>query len=87
MLPCGAGGGSSSAAGRGRRVSGDPNGQFTPGRGGNPHSFDHYFGTYAGLPEGYGTPAGYTQPNGNGGTVKPYHFTSLSDNGGDPDHS
>jgi phospholipase C len=51
------------------------------------HSFDHYFGTYSGLPEGYGTPAGYTQPNGNGGTVKPYHFTSLSDNGGDPDHS
>jgi phospholipase C len=51
------------------------------------HSFDHYFGTYSGLPAGYGTPAGYTQPNGKGGTVKPYHFTSLSDNGGDPDHS
>jgi phospholipase C len=27
-----------------------------------------------------------SQPNGQGGTVKPFHFTSLTDNGGDPNH-
>jgi len=50
------------------------------------HSFDHYFGSYKGLPSGYGIPAGFTQPNGHGGTVKPFHFTNLTDNGGDPYH-
>jgi phospholipase C len=51
------------------------------------HSFDHYFGSYSGLPTGYGIPPGFTQPNGNGGTVKPFHFTSLTENGGDPYHN
>jgi len=51
------------------------------------HSFDHYFGTYAKLPAGYGIPNNYTQPDGNGGTVRPYHFTDLTSDGGDPDHS
>ena len=50
------------------------------------HSFDHYFGSYSGLPKGFGTPPGFTQPNGHGGTVKPFHFTSLTENGGDPNH-
>ena len=50
------------------------------------HSFDHYFGSYTGLPKGFGTPPGFTQPNGHGGTVKPFHFTSLTENGGDPNH-
>jgi phospholipase C len=42
-------------------------------------SFDHYFG-YAPQVQaaGYGPPAGYSQPDGNGGSVAPYHFTSLS---------
>lgn len=31
------------------------------------HSFDHYFGAYPGLPTGFGTPPGFTQPNGHGG--------------------
>jgi phospholipase C len=51
------------------------------------HSFDHYFGSYSGLPAGYGIPPGFTQPNGHGGTVKPFHFTSLTENGGDPYHN
>jgi phospholipase C len=40
-------------------------------------SFDHYYGVapFAGK---YGVPAGYTQPDGAGGRVAPYHFTSLS---------
>src|SRR5438270_3221221 len=40
-------------------------------------SFDHYYGfsSFAGR---YGVPAGYTQPDGKGGTVAPYHFTSLT---------
>ncbi len=50
------------------------------------HSFDHYLGTYSGLPSGYGIPAGYTNPNGSGGKVKPFHFTSDDDNGQDPYH-
>ena len=50
------------------------------------HSFDHYFGSYSGLPAGYGIPPGFTQPNGSGGKVKPFHFTSLTENGGDPFH-
>jgi phospholipase C len=50
------------------------------------HSFDHYFGSYSGLPSGYGIPSNYTNPNGHGGTVKPFHFTTLDDNGQDPNH-
>jgi phospholipase C len=40
-------------------------------------SFDHYYGfsSFAGK---YGVPAGYSQPDGSGGSVAPYHFTSLS---------
>jgi phospholipase C len=45
-----------------------------------------YFGSYTGLPMGFGTPPGFTPPNGRGGTVKPFHFTSLTENGGDPNH-
>jgi len=40
-------------------------------------SFDHYYG-YAPWIGPYGVPANYSQPDGNGGTVKPYHFTSRS---------
>jgi phospholipase C len=40
-------------------------------------SFDHYYG-FAQFVGGYGVPAGYSQPDGNGGVVKPYHFASLS---------
>ena len=40
-------------------------------------SFDHYYG-FAPFAGQYGVPAGYSQPDGNGGSVKPYHFTSLS---------
>src|SRR2546421_5402267 len=40
-------------------------------------SFDHYYG-FAPFTGKYGVPPGYTQPDGNGGTVVPYHFTSLS---------
>ncbi len=41
-------------------------------------SFDHYFG-YAPLVQakGFGPPAGYTQPDGAGGTIAPYRFTDL----------
>ena len=41
-------------------------------------SFDHYFG-YAPQVQaaGFGPPAGYTQPDGTGGTVAPYRFTDL----------
>jgi len=42
-------------------------------------SFDHYFG-FAPFAGQYGVPAGYSQPDGNGGFVTPYHFTSLSTN-------
>jgi phospholipase C len=45
------------------------------------HSLDHYFGSYAGLPSGYGIPAGYTS-----GGQAPYHFTTLTDNNDDPNH-
>ena len=40
-------------------------------------SFDHYYGLapFAGQ---FGIPAGYSQPDGAGGSVAPYHFTSLS---------
>jgi phospholipase C len=50
-------------------------------------SFDTYFGTYPKLPAGYGIPAGWSNPNGSGGTVKPFHFTNLTGNGYDPNHS
>src|SRR4029079_15626446 len=39
-------------------------------------SFDHYFG-FAPFIGRYGVPSGYTQPDGSGGTVAPFHFTSL----------
>jgi phospholipase C len=51
------------------------------------HSFDHYFGSYAGVPDGYGIPPGFTQPDGSGGVVKPFHFTTLTDGPSDPFHS
>src|SRR2546423_5424422 len=40
-------------------------------------SFDTYYG-YAPWAGSFGVPAGYSQPDGNGGSVVPYHFTSLS---------
>jgi phospholipase C len=40
-------------------------------------SFDHYYG-FAPFAGQYGVPSGYSQPDGQGGVVKPYHFTSLS---------
>jgi phospholipase C len=40
-------------------------------------SFDHYFG-YAPWIGSYGPPPGWTQPDGQGGSVAPYRFTSLS---------
>lgn len=40
-------------------------------------SFDTYFGYYSNAGS-YGVPPGYTQPDGNGGVVAPYHFTELS---------
>jgi phospholipase C len=46
------------------------------------HSFDNYFGTYSGLPAGWGIPSNYTS-----GGQKPFHFTSLTDNNSDPNHS
>src|SRR6266498_4916949 len=43
-------------------------------------SFDHYYG-YAPFVGSYGVPAGYSQPNGRGGSVKPHHapFPDSSD--------
>ena len=40
-------------------------------------SFDHYFG-FAPFAGSFGVPLGYSQPDGHGGTVAPYRFTSLS---------
>ena len=40
-------------------------------------SFDHYFG-YAPFAGTFGPPAGYSQPDGNGGSLEPYQFTALS---------
>jgi phospholipase C len=40
-------------------------------------SFDHYFG-YAPFAGRSGPPAGYSQPDGSGGTVEPWHLTSLT---------
>jgi phospholipase C len=40
-------------------------------------SFDHYYG-FAPFAGSHGVPAGYTQPDGSGGAVAPFHLTSLS---------
>src|SRR6266511_4248813 len=40
-------------------------------------SFDHYYG-FAPLAGQFGVPAGYSQPDGQGGSVAPFEFTSLS---------
>jgi phospholipase C len=40
-------------------------------------SFDHYYG-FAPWVGRHGVPEGWGQPDGAGGIVKPYHFTSLS---------
>jgi phospholipase C len=40
-------------------------------------SFDHYFG-YAPWIRSFGPPPGYSQPDGHGGSVEPYHFTDLT---------
>ena len=40
-------------------------------------SFDHYFG-FAPFAGASGIPDGYSQPDGNGGTIEPYRFTELS---------
>lgn len=40
-------------------------------------SFDHYYG-FAPWIGPYGVPAGWAQPNGHGGMVRPHHFTSYS---------
>ena len=40
-------------------------------------SFDHYYG-FAPFAGPYGVPSGYSQPDGIGGVVTPYHFASLS---------
>ena len=40
-------------------------------------SFDHYYG-FAPFVGTHGVPPGYAQPDGAGGSVSPYHFTSLS---------
>src|SRR5260370_12552528 len=39
------------------------------------HSFDMYFGYYPRAGK-FGIPPDYSQPDGKGGTVKPYHFSS-----------
>ena len=40
-------------------------------------SFDHYYG-FAPFAGRFGVPRGYSQPDGQGGSVTPYHFTSLT---------
>src|SRR6266571_6287723 len=40
-------------------------------------SFDHYYG-FAPFAGSFGVPSGYSQPDGQGGSVSPYHFASLS---------
>ena len=40
-------------------------------------SFDHYYG-FAPFVGAYGVPAGYKQPDGQGGSVAPERFTTLS---------
>lgn len=39
------------------------------------HTFDNYFGYYPKAAQ-FGIPANYTQPDGKGATVAPYHFSS-----------
>jgi phospholipase C len=51
------------------------------------HSFDHYFGSYTGVPAGHGIRPGFTQPDGSGGVVEPFHFATLTDGPSDPYHS
>lgn len=46
-------------------------------------SFDNYFGYYPNAGS-YGVPPGYTQPDGHGGTVTPYHLGSSIT--ADPNH-
>src|SRR3989442_1228233 len=38
-------------------------------------SFDHYYGFAPFVPAPYKVPDGYSQPDGHGGSVVPYHFT------------
>ena len=40
-------------------------------------SFDHYYG-FAPFAGSHGVPAGFSQPDGNGGTVRPHHLDSLT---------
>lgn len=40
-------------------------------------SFDHYYG-FAPFAGSFGVPPGYSQPDGHGGVVTPFHFTSLT---------
>ncbi|MDP9226360.1 MAG: twin-arginine translocation signal domain-containing protein [Actinomycetota bacterium] len=40
-------------------------------------SFDHYFG-FAPFAGRFGPPPGYSQPDGNGGSIAPYEFADLS---------
>ena len=40
-------------------------------------SFDHYYG-FAPFAGSFGVPSGYSQPDGQGGSVSPYHFASLA---------
>src|SRR5229473_4447246 len=47
-------------------------------------TFDEYFGYYARAGK-FGIPANYSQPDGNGGTVTPYHFFFPFSN--DPSHT
>jgi phospholipase C len=64
------------AGGRARRVARSPIRHVVVDCQEN-RSFDHYYG-FAPWAAPYGVPAGYSQPDGHGGTVAPYHFTSLS---------
>jgi len=48
------------------------------------HSFDMYFGHYPRAGK-FGIPPDYSQPDGKGGTVKPYHFSNPTS--ADLDHS
>jgi len=50
------------------------------------HSFDNYFGTCNTVLDAHlGIPAGWSQPNGKGGVVQPYHLTEFQTP--DTDHS
>src|SRR5437588_6119066 len=39
------------------------------------HTFDNYFGRYPRAGK-FGIPSNYTQPDGHGGNIRPYHFSS-----------